>query len=266
MYSRTNVTQSKSLTSPLENAGVSNRIAGVLFAALLLLSFDTASTQTSASSIGIQTEQPASTSAKAGQIAVTDEGKKNRDFDGPEWMLVYVTVGLAVITLSLAIVTGFLWRSTKELVDRGDTTARTHERAYLFCGLQPTGNPSAVMSCRNEGRTLGRTTAIQWGLWPEENFPMTMSVSEIIDSEAPWPLPIQRATYEEVIRVESRDTLIWPVRIECDGNVEKVLFGRLWYEDVFKTAHYSTFKFRPAVLEQTSVKPDPLEGCYTDWS
>ena len=63
--------------------------------------------------------------------------KKRRDYSSSEWWLVYVSGGLAIITLALAIYTGKLWRATRDLVERTEETNKTIQRAYVtmsnFC-------------------------------------------------------------------------------------------------------------------------------------
>lgn len=182
-----------------------------------------------------------------------------------EWLVAVFTGLLAIITGWLVYYTRKLWGSTKELVERSDVTSRTHERAYLFGDLQPTWHPHAVMICKNDGRTLAFIKSVQWGICAEAEFPEKLQVSEIIDGNSPAGTCVNRISCDELIRANGQISL-WQVQIECLGNVGRIFFGRVCYEDVFKTSHYTTFKFRLAILQPGSTKGEPLEGCYADWT
>lgn len=179
-----------------------------------------------------------------------------------EWLIAWATVALAFITAVLAGFTALLWNSTKKLVQTTDDTARALERAYLFCGLEPTGRPTAVMSVRNAGRSFAYVTKVEWGLCEESAFPHATPVSQVIDGSL---LLVTRISVHDIVEPERRPMQLWQVEVPTDENKGKIFFGRIFYEDIFKTPHYGTFKAR-FLMEQSSGKLEALPGCYADWS
>lgn len=190
------------------------------------------------------------------------QGHDEKKESSYERLIAWATVALAVITAALAWFTGLLWGSTKKLVKTADDTTKALDRAYLFCDLQPTGRPTAVMTVRNAGRSFASVTKVEWGLCEESAFPHVTPVSQIVDGGL---LHVASISVHEIVEPERHPMQLWQVEVPTDGNKGKIFFGRIFYEDIFRTPHYGTFKAR-VFMEEGSGKLEPLPGCYADWS
>ena len=177
-----------------------------------------------------------------------------------------LTAALATGTIILAFFTWRLWRSTKELVITTDKTARTHERAHLFGGLTITGRPYAVMTCRNEGRTLAFVTSVQWGVCDGWAFEDGQPVSTAIKTGS---VESEVLVVEEIVPPGGARANVTFMRHEIpfERILGKVVFGRINYEDAFRDPHYGTFKFRIEPVEDPGTfRVVNLPGCYSDWA
>jgi hypothetical protein len=98
-------------------------------------------------------------------------GKENREEhqSSAEWLAALSTFALAVITAFLAFFTYWLWRSTKDLVDRTEKTSSTIERAYVKVSPSSPGIGAGIekgvlityginLEIKNYGHTPARIT------------------------------------------------------------------------------------------------------------
>ncbi len=189
---------------------------------------------------------------------------------------------LGFFTILLAIFTGTLWWTTKQLhgmAERQDTNSKKQQRAYIYGG-GPYGIPnekfaaeirktrqSAIyygppwqMAVYNYGRTPGTITKVEWGLIEFKNFP-NMKVSQILERRNELPRgTVQTVKDANFICPPTEFSGLNYRHVEFpERKIGDVFFGRIDYVDVFGDSHCSTFKLR-----FTEGHSDPIDGGYED--
>lgn len=165
---------------------------------------------------------------------------------GPEWVLVWVTIGLLLVTGSLAVYTARLFGSTRDMAndarkssrlalkaaeDHTETLAKI-ERAYLVAG----GGTAIVNSVRifgldvaNYGRTPAflRAFDVQFGTLDEvKSYPCTLSPIN------PWDDQLAPGQWKGGI---------YEARIPSGADV---VYGAFWYIDRANENHFHRFILR----------------------
>jgi hypothetical protein len=163
---------------------------------------------------------------------------------------------LVCLTYSLVVVGYFAMRAVDE------TTKRT-ERAYLLIGglfgvpkpdidqRKLKHRPSATMfdgpwrmTLYNFGKTPGYCRLIEYGFCPASKFPPNRKVSELVKD------PEFSSYLQESFRIQN----VFPTAIdepyqlrhatiERDKYIDYVMFGVIWYKDIFGASRYSAFSY-----------------------
>jgi len=165
-----------------------------------------------------------------------------------------------------------------------DETARRTERAYVFGGgpFGPT-KPRWVealkngtvyreakhfkdprrMTIYNYGRTAAFITRVEYGFCDE--LPEGMRVSKAMDSGALkyCIVPSPSNVFPPAGTGEAAYFLYRHVEFDRSDYEGKIFFGRIWYRDIFKCEHFSTFSLRLT----KDGHSDPVGVSYSDdWS
>jgi len=188
-------------------------------------------------------------------------------YSNREELLVIFAAALFLVTAILAQYTKKLWRSTADLVEKTEKTTKLHERAYVFGGGpfgQPDGAggvlPDWFMTIQNWGRTVAFVKKVRWGLYDADKFPESVSVSKLVEGSYLPAGIVQTVVKDDIYPPTGATSLpyFW-VAIKHEENIGRIFFGKIDYEDVFREAHYSTFK-----LKLIKGGSKPLPGCYSE--
>ncbi len=184
---------------------------------------------------------------------------------GPSWAerdTAYATIGLAVITMLLAVATAVLarftwklWKSTKALVEEGNETAKRELRAYVavegysISNIEPEQQPRVRINIRNFGRT------------PAYKFKVSVSAQFHSENDP----KLEPAEPERVLGHLAPDAP-FGMHAKCGltlqlNNWNQIVadtaavyvFGIIRYVDTFNQPHYTRFRVK-------TVGADSVEG------
>lgn len=179
----------------------------------------------------------------------TDSDEKKEDERPNEsWWFKFRTDPVATFTFILAVVTGFLWWSTRQLVLGAEKTAAQQLRAYIFTthkegiNLEVNGELSTATQIKNFGQTPAHDmmTCHRVGIY---KLPLT-ATNKLEEPTyepgfpkgplAPGEVAYQRATIPELL----------PKDIIADleaGKAALFVFGEIRYSDIFNKPHRTSY-------------------------
>ena len=160
----------------------------------------------------------------------------------------YATIALGVITLALAIFTGFLWNATRKLVSEAKDTAKKELRAYLgvkraYFGIhryQTNVSFVAHLTIANSGQTTADKVrlALHVGFTDDpatQQFPITFRPGTtylVAGSEWNLHMPMVKEI-ADALAAKLATAYIW---------------GRIEYVDAFGVDRHSAFRFSSDVI------------------
>jgi hypothetical protein len=175
---------------------------------------------------------------------------------GPEWFLVWVTIGLVTITGTLAIYTGLLWRSTRDLVADAKDTSQRQLRAYvhpdtitLYDGstlnpprMNKANFPGVVFVWRNTGETPAKDIVV----WSKV---AVFAVRN--EGKVKAPSSLQKEYPNTLGRGITGNRSLWYRRALAPqqaadigaGRLGVYFYGRIEYRDIFAKNRWTNFKF-----------------------
>jgi len=166
---------------------------------------------------------------------------------------------ITLATVVIALFTFTLWSSNQEQIKRH----REVERAYIWGGgpLDRNNPKVLVLTVNNYGKTPGLLTEFAVGFCPRTNIPDRPKYT-IREKFHDWIPPVPE--------------LVRPVRsIDLPSFPDPLIFGRLWFEDVWGMKHSTGFMLvtiKDAVGKQGTSAIIPREimekvsSAYTNWN
>jgi hypothetical protein len=193
--------------------------------------------------------------------ATLEQGKehRNRDFFGPEWFLVWVSIPLAAFTALLFAFTRKLATDAEKTGAKALAASTEHtemlvkiERAHLTGG-GPSGTMDGQHVFRLEVANYGKTPAFLCAF--DVHF-TTLDVVQAGPQEVfPW------YPYEDWI---PPGPVPRPIRFfRIDPSTDKVVYGAFWYQDWQKRAHI--FRFILRIESDTQLGIMGVDDSYTYW-
>lgn len=182
------------------------------------------------------------------QIERNEKAAEKYEKSQSDWWLIKLTGALVGVTLLLVVVTGFLWSTTKRLVQGAEDTAKRQLRAYI--SAEPTAARDA------EGKAIDNVVAVYFkntGQTPARKFKQwTVCKFDKFPRETGFDERPQDITYSETIIHPDGDRWIIPTLPDMTDKIKTSLasgkyaiyiFGEGTYEDVFGAPHVTTFRF-----------------------
>jgi hypothetical protein len=162
------------------------------------------------------------------------------------FLVAFSTVIIGAFTLVLAVVTGFLYRATRDLVEGAERTAERQLRAYVHVAevkvIDDDNLITYYMEIRNFGQTPAHNVSLRYGI-ALKDYPLTAvldlpkdlkSISAVVPPQVaihvnftpPQPLGPNRRN-----RLSQRTAAIY-------------VFGTITYDDVFQKRRIAEFRYQ----------------------